>query len=189
MAKNPATFDPRIRPSTALLIVDMINPFDFEGADALLTPALRAAKKILALRDRFDRVKAPVVYVNDNFMHWQGEFRDLLASCSADGAPGKPIADLLQPGPQHYYVLKPKHSGFEHTALEVLLAKLRVRQLAITGIATDACVLVTAQDAHSREFALWLPADCTAAQTPQRKRRALQLAQDTLHARLGPAYP
>src|SRR6188768_1133765 len=121
MATTSSGFKKRIGPSTALLIVDMVNPFDFEGADALVGPALRAARQIRKLRDRFDRAKAPVIYVNDNFMHWRGEFRDLLASCRSDGAAGKAIADLLQPGPAHYYVLKPKHSAFEHTALDVLL--------------------------------------------------------------------
>src|SRR6187549_2684451 len=103
------TFGTAIRADAALLVVDMVNPFDFDGAQALLGPALRAAKCIRALRDRFDRAGAPVVYVNDNFMHWQGEFRDLIAACLAPEAPSAAIAHLLQPGPSHYYILKPKH--------------------------------------------------------------------------------
>ena len=183
MAQERKSFGTAIRPDAALLVMDMINPFDFEGADRLRGPALRAARNILALRARFDRAGAPVVYVNDNFMHWQGEFRDLLASCLGDEAPGAAIARLLQPGPPHYYVLKPKHSGFHDTPLEILLEKLRVRRLAITGIATDSCVLATAQDAHMREFAVWVPGDCTAAETPQRKRRALAVMADSFDAR------
>jgi nicotinamidase-related amidase len=178
------SFGSAIRPDAALLVMDMVNPFDFDGAERLRGPALRAAKNIFALRARFDRAAAPVVYVNDNFMHWQGEFRDLLASCMGDQAPGAAIARLLQPGPSHYYVLKPKHSGFHDTPLEILLEKLGVRRLAITGIAADSCVLATAQDAHMREFALWVPADCTAAETPQRRRRALAVMAESFHARI-----
>jgi nicotinamidase-related amidase len=180
-------FGAGIAADAALLIIDMINPFDFAGANTLMAPALRAARNIRALRDRFDRIGAPVIYVNDNFMHWQGEFRDLIASCLAPGAPGAAIADLLQPGPTHYHVLKPKHSGFHDTPLEILLEKLQIKRVVLTGIATDACVLASAQDAHMREFALWIPSDCTAAQTPQRKRRALALMQESYRARMTPA--
>jgi len=186
-ASGQRGFGTGIAADAALLIVDMVNPFDFDGADELRGPALRAARSILKLRDRFDRAGAPVVYVNDNFMHWQGEFRDLIASCLAEDAPGAAIARLLQPGPTHYYVLKPKHSGFHDTALEILLRKLGVRRLAITGIATDSCIVATAQDAHMREFALWIPSDCTAAETPARKRRALDLMVDSYRASTRPA--
>ena len=54
MKAHPA-FGARIAPDAALLIVDMISPFDFEGADRLLGPALRAARRIHALRARFER--------------------------------------------------------------------------------------------------------------------------------------
>ena len=180
--RNKHAFGTGIRADAALLIVDMVNPFDFDGAQALLAPALRAARCIRALRDRFDRAGAPVVYVNDNFMHWQGEFRDLIAACLARDAPGAAIARLLQPGPSHYYLLKPKHSGFLDTPLEILLRQLQVRRLAITGIAADSCILASAQDAHMREFALWVPSDCTAAESSQRKRRALALVEETYGA-------
>ena len=186
-ASKQRGFGTGIAADAALLVVDMVNPFDFDGADALRGPALRAARNIRALRERFDRAGAPVVYVNDNFMQWQGEFRDLIASCLAEDAPGAAIARLLQPGPTHYYVLKPKHSGFHDTALEILLRKLGVRRLAITGIATDSCIVATAQDAHMREFALWIPSDCTAAETPARKRRALDLMLDSFRASTRPA--
>jgi nicotinamidase-related amidase len=172
---------------SALLIVDMVNPFDFEGAEALLGPARRAARNIRVLRDRFDRADAPVVYVNDNFMHWKGQFSDLVASMLGPPAPGAEIVQLLQPGPLHYHVLKPKHSGFHATPLEILLQKLGARRLVITGIATDSCVLATAQDAHMLELALWVPSDCTAAQSPQRKRRALALMAESHDASTRPA--
>jgi hypothetical protein len=118
-----AGFGAGIGAEAALLIVDMINPFDFAGADALLGPALRAARNIRGLRNRFDRAGAPVVYVNDNFMHWQGDFRDLIASCLGADAPGAAIAQLLQPAPNHYYILKPKHSGFHRANAEYFQAR------------------------------------------------------------------
>lgn len=180
-------FGTGIRPDAALLIVDMVNPFDYAGGAALARAGLVAARRILRLRERFDRAGAPVIYVNDNFMHWQADFRDLVASCLREGAPGEAIARLLQPLPEHYYILKPKHSAFHCTPLSVLLEKLEVGRLAVTGIATDSCILGTAQDADMLEYPLWIPGDCTAAQTTQRKRRALALMESSFDASLRPS--
>lgn len=49
-----------------LLIIDMINDMAFPEAEALRPKAERIADVILALRDEADRLKVPVVYVNDN---------------------------------------------------------------------------------------------------------------------------
>lgn len=172
---------------TALLIVDMINRFDFPGGAPLARNAWRIAPALAALRARFDEARAPVVYVNDNFTHWLGEFRDLVAQCvDAGGTPAR-IAGLLQPGPEHYYILKPKHSAFLATALPVLLAKLGVRRVVVTGIAADSCVLATAQDANMREYEVWVPADCVAAQTDPRRQRALALLRASQGASTTPS--
>ena len=54
---------------TALLIVDMINPLDFEGGKAMRPQAAEAARRIATLKQRLKREGVPVVYVNDNFIH------------------------------------------------------------------------------------------------------------------------
>lgn len=86
-------------PHPALLIIDMINTFEFEGGASLLRPAETAARRIAGLRRHWHAAGAPVVYVNDNFMRWQADFRELVAVCSHEGMPGARIARLLQPGP------------------------------------------------------------------------------------------
>jgi len=168
----------------ALLIIDMINTFDFEGGARLARATATAARRIATLRRRWHQAGAPVVYVNDNFMHWQADFRELVAVCTHDGMPGAEIARRLQPGPDDYFVLKPKHSAFMSTPLEVLLAKLEARELVLTGIAADSCILATAQDAHMREFAVRVPRDCIAAITEARRDRALGVLRDTCNADL-----
>jgi len=142
----------RRRRTPALLLVDMINLFDFPDGAAMATAARRITPALVRLRARFDRAGAPVIHVNDNFAQWRGEFRDLVASCVEAGGIPAEIATRLAPQPQHYHVLKPKHSAFASSALPVLLAKLGVRRLVITGIAADSCVLATAQDANMAEY-------------------------------------
>jgi len=149
----------------ALLIVDMINAFDFEGADAMLPRALAAAKAIASLKQRARAAGVPAVYVNDNFGRWRSDFRSTLARCLRGGVRGRPIAEILRPDDDDYFVLKPKHSGFQFTALDVLLAHLGAETLILTGVAGNFCVLFTAHDAYMRDYHLVVPGDCIASQT------------------------
>lgn len=166
----------------ALIIIDMMNPFDFEDGRALAAQAESISKNILRLREYFDGADLPVVYVNDNFMHWKADFREIVTVCTQDDAVGASSAVRLAPVHGHYHVLKPKHSGFLATPLDILLRKLGVSSLIITGIAADSCVLATAQDAKMREYDLWIPYDCVASITPVRKRNALALMKTSLGA-------
>jgi nicotinamidase-related amidase len=136
----------------ALLVVDMIGQFDFPGADRITPSATRAARTIADLRRRFHRRGWPVVYANDNFAHWQSDFRELVAMASATPGAAQRIAGLLEPGPDDHFVLKPKHSAFQCTALPVLLAKLGTRRLLLSGMALESCILATAIDANAREY-------------------------------------
>ena len=173
-------------PKPALLIVDVINHFAFAGARALATAADAIGAPLRALRDRFDAAGLPVIYANDNWTDWQGGFPDLVASSLALGGASAPLAERLAPEDGHSDVLKPKQSAFMATALPVLLQQLDVDRIAITGIATDSCVLATAIDAHMRDYRLWVPGDCTAARTPALKRAALHVLRHTCHADVGP---
>jgi nicotinamidase-related amidase len=157
----------------ALLVIDMINAFDFEGADAMLARALAAAQAIAALGRRARRARVPVIYVNDNFGRWRSDFRAILDHVLQDGCRGKPIAELLRPAREDYFVLKPKHSGFQFTTLDVLLAHLGVQTLILTGVAGNFCVLFTAHDAYMRDYRLVVPRDCIASQSEADDRYAL----------------
>jgi nicotinamidase-related amidase len=157
----------------ALLIIDMINAFDFDGAEAMLSRALAAAKATAALKQRARKARVPVVYVNDNFGRWRSDFRSILAHCLRDGVRGKPIAEILKPDEDDYFVLKPKYSGFQYTTLDVLLAHLGAEILILTGVAGNFCVLFTAHDAYMRDYHLVVPSDCVASQTEDDDRYAL----------------
>lgn len=170
--------------ATALLVLDMVNLFDFDGGRRLGAAAVAIAPRIAALRARFDAAKAPTIHVNDNFAHWQGQFSDLVAACRDAGGHAAAVVAQVAPRPHDYHVLKPKHSGFLATPLAILLAKLGVRRLVLAGIAADSCVLATAQDANMREFPLWVPRDCVAAISPARTRDALALMARSLGAQV-----
>ena len=159
----------------AVLLIDVINDFDFSEADSLLEQAIPAAEAIRRLRTGAQKLGIPVVYVNDNFGLWHSERAKIVEHCRRPESHGRAVVDLLAPEPNDYFVIKPRHSGFYATNLPVLLPHLKARRLVLTGFATDICVLFTANDAYMRNYALWVPEDCTAASTSERTREAIQL--------------
>ena len=171
----------------ALLLIDWINDLEFDGGEKLLPAALRAARAVAALRKRAKQAGVPVVYCNDNFGKWRSDFRTLLEHVLHDDVRGKPIAELLRPDEDDYFVLKPKHSGFHSTTLEVLLGHLGASTLILTGIAGNFCVLFTAHDAYMRNYSLIVPRDCLASEEEADNRHALEHMTKTCKADTGPA--
>ncbi len=172
---------------TALLLIDVINDFQFEGYENLLEPAKPAARRIAELKRRAREAGIPVIYVNDNFGRWQCDFAKQIERCLSDGCPGNEVVRLLRPGPDDYFVLKPKHSGFFCTSLDVLLADLGSGTLILAGFAGDNCVVHTAADAHMRDYGLIVPADCIASETPEGNRAALEHMRSHMHAEVSPS--
>jgi nicotinamidase-related amidase len=172
---------------TALLIVDLVNAFDFEGAGALLRQTRRIVPNVAALKRRAGAAGAAIVYCNDNFGEWRSDFRAVVAACSADERPGGALVRRIAPESEDYFILKPKHSAFFETPLESLLEDLEVRRIVLCGIAGDGCVHSTATDAHIREYEVVVVRDATASQTAERNRNALRHLETTRYATLASA--
>lgn len=166
----------------ALVLIDVINDLEFEGGEELLRAALPAAKCIALLKDRARQAHVPIIYVNDNFGKWRSDFKRIVAHCLQENVRGRAIAELLLPDDEDYFVLKPKHSGFFSTTLELVLKYLGTRTLVLTGIAGNNCVLFTANDAYMRDYKLIIPADCTASINQQDNHSALRQMQRVLKA-------
>src|SRR5687767_13884034 len=113
--------------TVAILLIDLISDFEFEDGEQLWQQTLPVAKQIAALKKRAKQRGVPIIYVNDNFGKWQSDFRKLLDHCLNEEVRGKPIAELLKPDEDDYFVLKPKHSGFYSTTLAILLEYLQVK--------------------------------------------------------------
>jgi nicotinamidase-related amidase len=170
-----------------LLLIDVINDLEYEGGDELLKYALPVAEWIAELKARAKRAHIPVVYVNDNFGKWKSDFNRLISHCVDEEVRGKPLVKLLKPDEDDYFVLKPKHSGFFATTLELLLKHLKSRTLILTGLTGNTCVLFTANDAYMREYSLIVPPDCVASIVEKENRYALELMQKVLKADLIPS--
>ena len=171
----------------ALLIIDMINGFDFPGGDKLLRAARPVAPRVRRLAARARHEGIPVVYVNDNFGRWRSDFRAVVRHCLGPKVRGHAIVRQLRPQRTDYFVLKPKHSGFYSTTLSLLLEHLSTRTLILTGVAANFCVLFTAQDAYLRGFDLVVPSDCVASETAEDTRLSLAQMHRSLRAATTPS--
>ena len=165
----------------ALLLIDVINDFDFPEGEQLLKLALPVGKNIARLKRNAKAAGIPAIYVNDNFGRWRSDFKKIVTHSREEGH-GKQFVELLLPEADDYFVLKPKHSGFYSTTLSLLLTHLTAKNLILTGIAGNNCVLVTANDAYMRDFKLFVPADCVVSNSNEENQAALKQMQNVLKA-------
>jgi nicotinamidase-related amidase len=168
--------------SVALLLIDVINDLEFEGSEALVGQVVPMARRVAALKRRAKEAGIPVIYVNDNFGRWKSDFRRVVEHCLHDGVKGEELVRILQPDEDDYFVLKPKHSAFYATTLDILLTYLGARTLIFTGIAGNICILFSANDAYMRDYHLVVPADCTVSNTARENDHALEEIRTVLKA-------
>ncbi len=166
----------------ALLLIDWINDLEFEDGERLLRHALPAARRVAELKRRAQAARIPVVYVNDNFGRWRSDFAAQVEHCLGDRVRGQPLVELLRPEEHDYFVLKPKHSGFYSTTLDLLLEYLGARSFILTGIAGNNCVLFTANDAYMRDLKVIVPVDSVASNSEEENRMALEQIRKVLKA-------
>jgi nicotinamidase-related amidase len=158
----------------ALIVVDVINHFEFPDGERVLRNALPIAAPLRRLKRRARAAGIPAIYVNDNFGQWRSDAAKLLSYCLRPSAPGKEFVEAIRPDKDDYFVLKPMHSAFYQTPLDTLLRFLNVTSLILCGLATNSCIVCTAHDAKMRELALTVPSDCCAARSVREHTQALE---------------
>ena len=148
---------------TCLLLIDVINDFEFPRGDELLAQARQIGPNIAALKKRARAAHVPCVYANDNFGRWRSNLNEIVSHCLTANSLARSFVELLLPTSEDYFVLKPKHSAFYQTPLELLLKHFGTERLILAGISSNSCVLFTAHDAYMRDLQLAIPEDCIAA--------------------------
>lgn len=168
----------------AILLIDVINAFDFPGGAAFARRSLPVARQIASLASRARQRGVPIIYANDNFGRWRSNLNNIVDAC--EGGAGSRIAELLAPAEEDYFVLKPKNSAFYTTTLDLLLKHIGVRELVLTGFLADNCVLFSAHDAYVRDYQVIVPCDCVASMELRHKRAALEQMKRVLKADVRP---
>lgn len=187
MADNDLHGNAPDKSAVALLIVDVINDLEFPSADRLFEPAVAMAERLAAFKKRAISAGIPCVYVNDNFGRWRSSRDSLISHALESRARGREIVKMLRPKDDDYFILKPKHSGFYSTPLQLLLEYLGAKRLIITGLTADSCVMFTASDAYVRGYELYIPQDCVASIEKDTNERTLQHMHRVLRADTSPS--
>jgi len=170
-----------IKENVALVIIDMINDFQFEYGPVLAKKAKTIAKNISILKDRVRQQGLPIIYVNDYYQLHQTDIKTVVNYCH--NTLSDPIIKMLYPEKDDYFLFKPKHSAFYGTAFDILLRQLNVNTLILTGIAGNICVLFTANDAYMREYKLIVPTDCIASNNDHDNEYAIKMMKNVLQAK------
>jgi nicotinamidase-related amidase len=167
---------------TALLIVDVINPYDFEDAERLVASARDAVPHIGELLGRARDEGVRVIYVNDNYGVWNASADELIQDVLRGD-----YADLLEPlvpDDDAAFVVKARHSVFYETPLEYLLRQEEIGRIVLTGQVTEQCILYSALDAYIRHLDVAVATDAVAHIYDDLAQAALKMMQRNMGAEL-----
>lgn len=199
-------------PKKALLVIDMLNDFVLKGA-LLEVPKGREIIPPLKRRIEEARGEGiPVIYICDSHDEDDEEFK-VWPPHAISGTEGAEVIKELQPEEKDYIIRKPDsfgvrtllfrcflsrrgkrkrtfmiekkcYSGFFETGLNDTLKKLGARELIITGLVTNICVLYTTADAVMRGYQVTVPKDSVAALSKEDGRFALNQMENILKAKV-----
>ena len=169
---------------SAFIIIDMENgfidpasPLCIAGAAATV-PALAAA--VEAAREK----NIPIFYVkriyradgsdveNTRYECWRSAENVLTPGSAGPCSIEEPAA--LAPRPEDYIIIKPRFSAFFQTELDLILRRLGVRNIILTGTTTPNCIRTTAYDGISLDYNVIALEDCCSSQTPEIQRANIE---------------
>jgi nicotinamidase-related amidase len=164
--------------SLALLLIDVINHFEFPDGTKLLRNAAPIAPAVARLKKKAGKAGVPVIYVNDNFGQWRSDAEKLVAYCLRPECASRTFVQAIRPAAEDYFVLKPMHSAFYQTPLDTLLRYLGASSIILAGLSTNSCILCTAHDAKMRDLDVMVPEDCCAARSAREHAQAVEHLKD-----------
>jgi len=170
---------------TALIVVDMLNPYDHDDADKLADSVEAQLPQIVELRARAAQADDTMtVYVNDNYEHWAGMREDLIRTALDGRRPD--LVEPVLPDTDAPFLAKGRHSIFYQTPVDHLLQVEKVERLILCGQVTEQCIQYSALDAYMRGYDLSVPSDAVAHIEADWARAALEMMAKNMHADLTP---
>ncbi|HEX8122258.1 MAG TPA: isochorismatase family cysteine hydrolase [Solirubrobacteraceae bacterium] len=170
---------------TALVVIDMLNAYDFEDADRLAESVRETLPKIRALLDRAKERDVPVIYVNDNYGDWNSSAEELVEEAKRGRFPD--LVEEIEPDDDAKFVIKGRHSIFYGTPMEYLLKELEIDRLVMVGQVTEQCILYSALDAYIRDLDVAVPRDAVAHIEQDLADAALRMMEVNMDADVEPS--
>jgi len=170
-------------PPGALLVIDMLNTYDHEDADALAQSARDKLPGIVRLRERAEAAPdTMVVYVNDIFGDWTLSRPELVDRALAGRHPD--VVEPIAPREPVPFIPKGRHSIFYETALDHLLRENDVNHIVLSGQVTEQCILYSALDAYIRGYEIVVAPDAVAHIDAELAQAALRMMERNMHVEL-----
>ncbi|MEN8626130.1 pyrimidine utilization protein B [Psychrobacter proteolyticus] len=171
---EPIKLDPS---QTALIVVDMQNAYasqggylDLAGFDVTATkPVIDKIKQavdiahqsgiqVIYFRNGWDNKYVEAGgsgspnYHKSNALKTMRKNPEIEGTLLAKGGWDYELVDELSPAPQDIVIDKPRYSGFANTNFDSVLRSRGIRNLLLTGIATNVCVESTLRDGFFLEY-------------------------------------
>ena len=170
---------------SALVVIDMLNAYDFDDAEKLAESVREVLPTITKLIERAGEAGIPVVYVNDNYGDWNSSAEELYETARRGRFPE--LVEQIAPRDDVKFVIKGRHSIFYGTPFEYLLKELEVDRLILTGQVTEQCVLYSALDAYIRDLDVAVPRDAVAHIHDDLAEASLRMMETNMSAEVAPA--
>ena len=171
--------------SSALVVIDMLNTYDFEDADKVAESATVVVPKIADVITRAKDEDVPVIYVNDNYGDWNSSAEELVRRAMEGKHPE--LVDPIRPDDDAAFVIKARHTIFYGTPLDHLLATEDIDRLVLVGQVTEQCILYSALDAHVRGIEVAVPGDAVAHIDPDWAKTSLAMMEGNMGADVTPS--
>jgi nicotinamidase-related amidase len=159
----------------ALIVVDMINAFVENDSPLCVAGAKETVPRIKKVIDACRSKEIPIFFIARGYRDdgsdvevsrwkfWNDSGRPL--SLSSTGSTSGEFFGPLKPENGDYIIVKKKWSAFFRTELDLILRRLEVDTVAITGTQTPNCIRATAYDADMNDFDTVIISDCISSKT------------------------
>jgi nicotinamidase-related amidase len=146
---------------TALVVVDMLNPYEHEDAAPLVRSVAAALPELCRLVACARERAVLTVFVNDNYGHWDAGRPEIVAQAMAGRHPD--LVEPIVPEADVPFITKARHSAFYETPLEYMLRHAGIERAVLAGQVTEQCILYSALDAYVRHMQIAVPRRAVAA--------------------------
>ncbi len=164
----------------ALVVIDMENAFIDPSSPLCIKNALATVPACGKVIEKARERKIPVFFVNrvyrkngsdvefTRYQNWLDGGRYL-----APGSAGPLSIDVpkeFQPKEGDYCIIKPRFSAFFQTELDLILRRLGIRTVILTGTTTPNCIRTSCYDGLSLDYNILIIEDCCSSNTEEIQR-------------------
>ena len=166
--------------TTALIVIDMENAFIDPASPLCIKNALATVPACGKVIEKARERKIPVFFVNriyrsngsdvefTRYQSWYDGERFLAPNST--GPLSIDVPEEFKPMAGDYTIIKPRFSAFFQTELDLILRRLGVKTVFLTGTTTPNCIRTSCYDGLSLDYNIVIIEDCCSSNTEEIQR-------------------